>query len=68
VAEFSAEDFLRSLGQIRFGFKRPEERQIPTLAALFRNSSADELQGWPELVFRELINQVVQFLAHRAHN
>jgi hypothetical protein len=41
VAEFSAENLLRPLSQIRLGLKGCEERQVPALAAVLRHPAAD---------------------------
>ena len=67
AVEFGAEDLLCSLGQIRLGLKGCEERQVATLPAVLCHPAADQLQGWPKLSLGKLIHQLMQFLAHRAH-
>ena len=65
AAEFGAENLLRPLSQIRLGLERCEERQVPSLPAVLRYSTADQLQGWLDLVLGKLIHQLVEFLALR---
>src|SRR5215471_1425670 len=67
AVKLGAKDLLRPLSQIRLGLKGCEERQIPTLPAMVCHPAADQLQGWPQLSLRQLIHQVMEFLAHRAH-
>jgi len=67
AAEFGAEDFLRPLCQVRLGLKGGEERQVPSLPAVFCHPAADQLQGWPELSLGKLVHELMKFLARRAH-
>src|SRR5215472_10182044 len=67
AAQFGAENLLRPLSQILLGLKRCEERQIPALPAMVCHPASDQLQGWPKLSLWQLIHQVMEFLAHRAH-
>ena len=68
AAEFGAENLLRPFSQIRLGLERREERQLPSLPAMLRYPTADQLQGWLDLILGKLIHQLVEFLAHRAHS
>jgi len=67
AAEFGAENLLRPLGQIRLGLERCEERQVPSLLAVLCHPATDQLQGRPQLSLGQLIHEVMEFLAHRAH-
>src|SRR6516165_80130 len=67
AVELGAKDLLRPLSQIRLGLKGCEERQIPALSAMVCHPAADQLEGWAQLSLRQLIHQVMEFLAHRAH-
>ena len=67
AAEFGAENLLRPLGQIRLGLKGCEERQVTPLLGMLCHPAADQLQGWPQLSLRKLIHQIMEFIAHRAH-
>jgi len=67
AAEFGAENLLRPLSQIRLGLKRREEGQVPSRPAMLCDPAADQLQGWLELILGKLIDQLMEFLAHRAH-
>jgi hypothetical protein len=67
AAEFGAENLLCPLSQIRLGLKRSEEGQVPSRPAMFCDPAADQLQGWLELILGKLIDELMEFLAHRAH-
>src|SRR5215469_17226711 len=67
AVKLGAKDLLRPLSQIRLGLKGCEERQIPALPAMVCHPAADQLQGWPQLSLGQLVHQVMEFLAHRAH-
>ena len=67
AAEFGAENLLRPLSQIRLGLKGCEERQVTPLFGMLCHPAADQLQGWPQLSLRKLIHQMMEFIAHRAH-
>jgi hypothetical protein len=59
AAEFGAENLLRPFSQIRLGLERREERQLPSLPAMLRYPTADQLQGWLDLILGKLIHQLV---------
>src|SRR5215467_12272395 len=67
AVKLGAKDLLRPLSQIRLSLKGCEERQIPALPAMVCHPASDQLQGWPKLSLWQLIHQVMEFLAHRAH-
>jgi hypothetical protein len=67
AAEFGAENLLRPLSQIRLGLKRSEEGQVPSRPAMLCDPAPDQLQGWLKLILGKLIDQLMEFLAHRAH-
>lgn len=67
AAEFGAENLLRPLSQIRLGLKRSEEGQVPSWPAMLCDPAANQLQRWLELILGKLIDQLMEFLAHRAH-
>jgi hypothetical protein len=67
AAEFGAENLLRPLSQIRLGLKRCEERQVTPLLGTLCHPAADQFQGWPQLSLGKLIHQMMEFIAHRAH-
>ena len=56
VAEFGAEDFLRPLRQVRLCLERREERQVPALPTVLRDTIAEQLEGRPKLILRKLIH------------
>ncbi|MCA2179307.1 hypothetical protein LDL08_24255 [Nonomuraea glycinis] len=54
-----------ALGQIGLTLERREERQV-SLVVRLTETPANQLHGKPKLRFRQLIHQVVQFLAYDA--
>jgi hypothetical protein len=67
AAAFGTENLLRSLSQVRLGFKRREERQIVPPPAVMPYPAADQLRSWLDLIPGKLIHQLTEFLAQRTY-
>jgi hypothetical protein len=67
VAEFGPQNLLRPLGKIRLSLKGSKEGQVSSGASMLLDAITNQLQGWPQLSFRELVHQVMEFIAHSAH-
>lgn len=68
MAEFRTEDLFVSLGQVIVGGEGGEEWQVPFVVLVFFQLAADQLKGRTQIRLPQLIDKVVQFLAHRAHS
>ena len=49
AAQLRPEDLLRALSKVRLGLKRGEKREVPPSATVLPHTTANQLQGWPEL-------------------
>jgi hypothetical protein len=67
ATHFRAKDLLVPRCEIMLGREGGEEREVPFVVRALAQATTNQLKCWPQVRLRQLIDQLVQFLAHRAH-